>query len=386
VLKTFHTAHGGKMSVARVLSGQIGDGTTLNSPTEEAGRVSGVLKLVGQVTEKRGPASAGETVALGKLDHAKTGDTLSAGKQAHKAVAEMEPFAPVLAIAVSAKDRKDDVKLGMAFNKLHDEDPSLVVHHNPETHEVVVWGQGEMHLRVATERLADRYGVAIERRTPSVGYRETIRKPISAVRGRHKKQSGGHGQFGDVVLDVKPLPRGSGFAFDEKIVGGAVPRNYIPSVEEGVIDALKHGPLGFQVVDLAVALVDGSYHAVDSSDMAFRIAGRIGINDALPQCNPVLLEPIHTVEIVCPSEATAKINAILSGRRGQILSFDTREGWPGWDMVRAMMPESEIGDLIIEVRSATAGVGSFTFKFDHMAELTGKPADQIVAARRAAAE
>jgi elongation factor G len=385
VLKTFHTAHGGKMSVARVLAGQIGDGTTLSSSEQEAGRVSGVLKLVGQVTEKRGPASAGETVALGKLDHAKTGDTLSAGKQPAKPVAEVVPFPPVLAIAVSAKDRKDDVKLGMAFNKLHDEDPSLVVQHNPETHEVVVWGQGEMHLRVATERLADRYGVAIERRPPSVGYRETIRKPVSAVRGRHKKQSGGHGQFGDVVLDIRPLPRGSGFAFDEKIVGGAVPRNYIPSVEEGVVDALKHGPLGFPVVDVAVSLIDGSYHAVDSSDMAFRIAGRIGINDALPQCNPVLLEPIHTVEIVCPTEATAKINAILSGRRGQILSFDTREGWEGWDVVRAMMPESEIGDLIIEVRSATAGVGSFTFKFDHMAELTGKPADQIVAARRAAA-
>jgi elongation factor G len=385
VLKTFHTTHGGKMSVARVLSGQIGDGTTLSSPEQEAGRVSGVLKLVGQVTEKRGPAAAGETVAFAKLEHARTGDTLSAGKQPHKALAEVAPYAPVLATAVSAKDRKDDVKLGVSFNKLHDEDPSLAVHHNAETHEVVVWGQGEMHLRVATERLADRYGVAIERRSPSVGYRETIKKPISAVRGRHKKQSGGHGQFGDVVLDIKPLPRGSGFAFDEKIVGGAVPRNYIPSVEEGVVDALKHGPLGFQVVDLAVSLVDGSYHAVDSSDMAFRIAGRIGINDALPQCNPVLLEPIHTVEIACPTDATAKINAILSGRRGQILSFDTREGWSGWDVVRAMMPESEIGDLIIEVRSATVGVGSFTFKFDHMAELTGKPADQVVAARRAAA-
>jgi len=386
VFKTFHTTHGGKMSVARVLSGQIGDGTTLSSPDAEAGRVSGVLKLVGQVSEKRGPAAAGETVAFGKLDSAKTGETLSAGKQVHPAVAQVAPYAPVLAIAISAKDRKDDVKLGVALNKLADEDPSLVVHHNAETHEVVVWGQGEMHLRVATERLADRYGIAIERRPPSVGYRETIRKPISAQRGRHKKQSGGHGQFGDVVLDVKPLPRGSGFAFDEKIVGGAVPRNYIPSVEEGVIDALKHGPLGFQVVDVAVSLVDGSYHAVDSSDMAFRIAGRIGINEALPLCSPVLLEPIHTVEIFCPTDATAKINAILSGRRGQILSFDTREGWAGWDAVRAMMPESEIGDLIIEVRSATAGVGSFTFKFDHMAELTGKHADQIVAARRTAAE
>jgi elongation factor G len=232
--------------------------------------------------------------------------------------------------------------------------------------------------------LAFGLGVGVAPPTPSVGYRETIRKPVSAVRGRHKKQSGGHGQFGDVVLDIRPMPRGSGFTFDEKVVGGAVPRNYIPSVEEGVADALKHGPLGFPVVDVSVSLIDGSYHAVDSSDMAFRIAGRIGINDALPQCHPVLLEPIHTVEIVCPTEATAKINAILSGRRGQILSFDTREGWEGWDVVKAMMPESEIGDLIIEVRSATAGVGSFTFKFDHMAELTGKPADQIVAARRAA--
>ncbi len=278
------------------------------------------------------------------------------------------PIPSVLAIAISAKERKDDVKLGLALNKLVEEDPSLTVDHNPETHEVVVWGQGEMHLRVATERLADRFGIAIERRQPTVGYRETIKKSIQQ-RGRHKKQSGGHGQFGDVVLDIKPLPRNAGFVFEEKITGGVVPRNYIPSVEEGVIDALKHGPLGFSVVDISVSLVDGSYHAVDSSDMAFRIAGRIGINEALPQCQPVLLEPIHMVEIACPSEASARINAILSGRRGQILGFDTREGWEGWDMVRAMMPETEIGDLIIEVRSATAGVGSFTFKFDHMAEL-----------------
>jgi elongation factor G len=384
VLKTLHTAHGGKMSVARVLAGQVGDGTTLSSPEREAGRVSGTFKILGQQTEKRGLAAAGETVALGKLDYAKTGDTLSAGKQAHAAVAEVKALPPVLAIAVASKERKDDVKLGQALTKLLEEDPSLTVVHNPETHEVVIWGQGEMHLRVATERLSDRYGIALVTRPPTIGYRETIRKSITQ-RGRHKKQSGGHGQFGDVVLDVKPLPRGSGFAFDEKITGGVVPRNYIPSVEEGVIDGLKHGPLGFPVVDVAVSLIDGSYHTVDSSDMAFRTAGRIGVVEALPQCQPVLLEPIHSVEIVCPNEATAKINAILSGRRGQILGFDTREGWDGWDTVRAMMPESEIGNLIIEVRSATAGVGSFTFKFDHMAELAGKPADQIVTARKTAA-
>jgi elongation factor G len=383
VLKTQNTTHGGKMSVARVLAGQAGDGTTLLAGDEEAGRVAGVFKLVGQASEKRGPAVVGETVAFAKLDKAKTGDTLTAGKHAHPAFAKVEPYSPVLAIAISAKERKDDVKLGQALHKLAEEDPSVTIVHNPETHEVVLWGQGEMHLRVTTERLSDRYGVAIERRQPSVGYRETIRKGI-VQRGRHKKQSGGHGQYGDVVLDIKPMPRSSGFSFEDKITGGVVPRNYIPSVEEGIIDALAHGPLGFPVVDLTVALVDGSYHTVDSSDMAFRMAGRLAIAESLPQCQPVLLEPIHLVEIVCPTDATAKINALMSGRRGQIIGFDTREGWDGWDVVRAKMPEAEIGDLIVEIRSATAGAGTFTFKFDHMAELTGRTADQIVAARRAA--
>ena len=383
VLKTQNTAHGSRLSIARMLAGQAGDGATFLSPEHEVGRVAGVFKLVGQSNEKRGPANAGETVAFAKLEKAKTGETLTAGKQAHAALAKVEPYPPVLAIAISAKERKDDVKLGQALNKLAEEDPSITIAHNPETHEVVLWGQGEMHLRVTTERLGDRYGVAIERRQPSVGYRETIRKGV-VQRGRHKKQSGGHGQYGDVVLDIKPMPRGSGFSFEDKITGGVVPRNYIPSVEEGIIDALKHGPLGFPVVDLHVALIDGSYHTVDSSDMAFRTAGRIGIVEGLPQCQPVLLEPIHLVEIFCPTDATAKINALMSGRRGQIIGFDTREGWEGWDVVRAKMPESEIGDLIVEVRSATAGAGTFTFKFDHMAELTGRTADQIIAARRAA--
>ncbi len=383
VLKTQNTAHGGKMSIARMLAGQAGDGTTLQSGDDEAGRVAGVFKLVGQSSEKRGPAMLGETVGFAKLEKAKTGDTLSAGKQVHPALAKVAPYPPVLAIAISAKERKDDVKLGQALNKLAEEDPSITIVHNAETHEVVLWGQGEMHLRVVTERLSDRFGVAIERRQPAVGYRETIRKGV-VQRGRHKKQSGGHGQYGDVVLDIRPMPRGAGFTFEEKITGGVVPRNYIPSVEEGVVDALAHGPLGFPVVDLTVALIDGSYHTVDSSDMAFRAAGRIGIVEGLPQCQPVLLEPIHLVEIVCPNEATAKINALMSGRRGQILGFDTREGWDGWDVVRAKMPESEIGDLIVEIRSATAGSGTFTFKFDHMAELTGRTADQIIAARRAA--
>jgi elongation factor G len=384
VLKTVNTSHGGKMSVVRVLSGKIGDGANLVTPDGEAGRVAAVFKLMGQHSEKRGAAEAGDTVAFGKLDHAKTGDTLSEGQPAHPPVAKVVPHPPVLAVAVAAKERKDDVKLGQALAKLLEEDPSITVVHNAEAHEVVLWGQGEMQLRVATERLAERFGVATVSHKPTVGYRETIKKGI-VQRGRHKKQSGGHGQYGDVVLDIKPLPRGSGFSFSEEIKGGVVPRNYIPSVEEGAKDALKHGPLGFPVVDIAAKLIDGSYHTVDSSDMAFQLAGRLAINEALPQCHPVLLEPIYQVEIACPSEATARMNALMSGRRGQILGFDTRAGWDGWDVVRVQMPEAEIGDLIVEVRSATAGVGSFTFRFDHMAELVGRTADQVVAARKAAA-
>src|SRR6202142_3342988 len=383
VFKTVHLQHGGKLSLARLLAGHLDDGATLQSSSGESGRVSGISAMNCAHEPKPGFADAGDTVALGKLDAIKTGDTLSSGKTAPKALVSVEPSPPVLAMALSAADRKDDVKLGQALLRLNEEDPSLTLIHNARTHDIVLWGQGEMHLRVALERLHDRFGVNVKSQPPAIGYQETIRKSISQ-RGRHTQKSGGHGQFGDVVLEVKPMPRGGGFEFHEKVVGGAVPRNYIGAVEEGVVDALLRGPLGFPVIDVQVTLTDGSYHSVDSSDLAFRTAARVGVSEALPQCQPVLLEPIHIVDIVCPTEATAKINAILSGRRGQILGFDTREGWQGWDRVRAMMPEAEIGDLIIEVRSATAGVGSFAFKFDHMAELTGKPAEQIVGAKRAA--
>ena len=384
VFKTLHLAHGGKLSLARVLSGHLDDGATLQSSSAEAGRVSGILAVNCAHDTKRPAAEAGETIALGKLDTIKTGDTLSSGKTAPAALVTIEPTPPVLAIALAANDRKDDVKLGQALLRLNEEDPSLTLIHNPQTHDTVLWGQGEMHLRVALERLRERFGINVKSQPPAIGYLETIRKSISQ-RGRHKKQSGGHGQFGDVVLEIRPLPRGGGFAFVEKIVGGAVPKNYIGAVEEGVVDGLLRGPLGFPVIDVQVTLTDGSYHSVDSSDLAFRTAARIGLNEALPQCQPVLLEPIYVVEIVCPTDATAKINAILSGRRGQILGFDTREGWPGWDRVRAMMPEAEIGELIVELRSATAGAGSFTRAFDRMAEVSGRAADQIIAAHRVAA-
>ncbi len=384
VFKTVHLQHGGKLSLTRVLSGHLDDGATLQSSSGGTGRVSGILSVSGAHDTKRAAAEVGETVALGKLDALRTGDTFSNGKTAPAALVAVEPAPGVLSISIAANDRKDDVKLGQALFRLNEEDPSLTMVQNAQTHDTVLWGQGEMHLRVAMERLKDRFGVNVKSHPPAIGYQETIRKAVTQ-RGRHKKQSGGHGQFGDVVLDIKPLPRGSGFEFNEKVVGGAVPRNYIGAVEEGVVDGLTRGPLGFPVIDVQVTLTDGSYHSVDSSDLAFRTAARIGLNEGLPLCQPVLLEPIHVVEIVCPNDATAKINAILSARRGQILGFDTREGWQGWDCVRAMMPEAEIGELIVELRSATAGAGSFTRQFDHMAEVTGRAADQIIAANRDAA-
>src|SRR3984893_2620338 len=384
VFKTMHLQHGGKLSLARLLAGHLDDGATLQASSRGAGRGSGMLAVNGGHDTKRAAAEAGDTIALGKLDAVKTGDTISSGKTAPAALATGEPGAPVLSISIAAADRKDDVKLGQALLRLNEEDPSLTMIQNQRPHDIVLWGQGEMHLRVALERLRDRFGVNVKSHPPAIGYPETIRKSITQ-RGRHKKQSGGHGQFGDVVLEIKPLPRGEGFKFDEKVVGGAVPRNYIGAVEEGVVDGLTRGPLGFPVIDVQVTLTDGSYHSVDSSDLAFRTASRIGVSEGLPLCQPVLLEPIYVVEIVCPTDATAKINAILSARRGQILGFDTREGWPGWDCVRAMMPEAEIGELIVELRSATAGSGSFTRQFDHMAEVTGRTADQIIAAHRDAA-
>jgi elongation factor G len=240
-----------------------------------------------------------------------------------------------------------------------------------------------MHIRVALERLATRYGVTVSTHGPAIGYKETIRHPVS-VRGRHKKQSGGHGQFGDVVLEVAPRARGEGFAFAERVHGGTVPKQYFSSVESGCRDALARGPLGFPVVDVEAVLVDGSYHSVDSSDMAFRTAARIGMIEALGRAEPVLLEPMLSVAIFAPSEAVSRATGIVSARRGQILGFGPRPGWEGWDELDALIPEAEIGDLIVELRSATSGAGFFEAAFDHLTEVVGRQAHEVVAARSAA--
>jgi len=376
IMKTIHTEHGGKLSLARILKGDFTDGATVYGPDGDE-RISGIFDILAQEPTKSGNPGVGDTVAFGRLEGVKTGHSLALEKGVEIAIEAPSPRAPVYGLAISAAERKDEVKLTAAVGKIIEEDPSISLDHIQELGEMVLWGQGEMHLRIAIERLTRKYGIPVTSGPRHIPYRETIRKSVE-VRGKHKKQSGGHGQFGDVVIDIKPLPRGSGFEFTDTISGGVVPKQYIPSVAHGVEEYLARGPLGFKVVDVAVCLKDGSYHNVDSSDQAFKMAGRLAMSEGLPQCSPVLLEPIMAVEIAVPSDATAKVNAIISTRRGQILGFDTRPGWDGWDLVQAHMPEAELPDLIIELRSVTSGVGTFTAKFDHLAELTGKMADQVL--------
>lgn len=381
IVRTIHTAHGGKLSLARVLRGSFPDGAAVVSSRGGEERIAGVARLTGAVTAKMPKAEEGDTVAFARLESFLTGDRLSDAKKAPEA-ADMAPPPPhTQSVAIVAKDRKDEVRLAAALAKLIEEDPSLAFVQDQESGELKLFGQGEMHLRVVVERLAGRFDVVVETKKPTVAYRETIRDAVQ-VRGRHKKQSGGHGQFGDVVVEVAPRERGEGFAFAEKVHGGTVPRQYFSSVELGARDSLTHGPLGFQVVDVGVTLLDGSYHTVDSSDMAFRAATKIALGEALPKARPVLLEPILAVTINVPSDALARASALVSARRGQILGFESREGWRGWETLRAMIPEAEIGDLIIELRSATAGVGGFETKFDHLAEISGRVADQVVANRK----
>jgi elongation factor G len=381
VLRTVHTAHGGKLSVARVLSGVFQDNETVSVAGGGEERITGISRMTGQNLHRIPEARAGDCVAFGRLDSAATGGTFGMARSRPKAIATAEPPEPVMTLVLHAEDRKDDVKLSTALQKLVDEDPALRFAQAADSGEMTLSGQGEMHLRVALARIRNRFGIAVAEGQAPVSYRETIRDAVTA-RGRHKKQSGGHGQFGDCVLTVRPLERGDGIRFVDKVTGGAVPRQYIPAVEEGARAALKRGPLGFPVVDVEVTLSDGSHHSVDSSDMAFQTAGRLAIDEALPKARPVLLEPVLAVDLAVPSDAISRATQLVSARRGQILGFGPRPGWDGWDVVEALVPEAEMSGLIVELRSATAGVGSFTQRFDHLAEVNGRLAEQVSAERK----
>ncbi len=376
VFKTFHLPHTGKLSLARVWRGAINEGMVLNGS-----RVAGLLRLTGAQQEKIASAHAGEVVGMTRMEEVATGEVLTPSGKADPLPLPERPQ-PVFGLAIAAEKRTDDVKLTSAIGKLVEEDPTFELEQNADTQEMVLWGQGDIHLQIAMDRLRTRHNLAVAGRPSAVPYKETVRHGTQQ-HSRFKRQSGGHGQFADVTIEVKPLPRGSGFTFTDSVVGGAIPRNYIPAVEEGVVEALRHGPIGFPVIDVAVTLLTGQFHTVDSSDQAFKTAGRQGIQEALPKCDPILLEPIDLVEVSVPNAFTARVQRLVSGRRGQILGYDAKPDWPGWDVVSAHMPQSELHDLIVELRSLTMGVGSFAHHFDHMQELTGRPAEKVLASRTA---
>ena len=369
--KVLHQSHAGKLSLCRIWAGTLAEGQTVGGQ-----RIGSILRPFGQRLDKIAGARAGEIVALAKVEALSSGQVL--GPAAIAAAADF-PAAddPVFGLALSARNRNDEVKLSGALQKIVEEDPSLSFEQRGETHELLLRGQGEMHLKVAVDKLAGRYNVAVETATPRVAYRETIQAGTQQ-HARYKRQTGGHGQFADIKVEIKPLPRGSGFRFVDRIVGGVVPRNFIPAVEEGFREYLREGPLGQPVVDLEATLFDGQYHAVDSSEMSFKMAARIAMSEAMPKCRPVLLEPILRVTVAGPAESTPRLQRLISGRRGQLLGYDARADWPGWDEVSALMPEAEIADMIVEIRSVTQGIGTFRAEFDHLQELAGRTAERIV--------
>ena len=373
VLKTYYTPQGGKLSLARVWQGQLTDGIVLNGV-----RAGGLYRMFGQQQQSISEASAGEIVAIGRLEGIETRATLATNGQSALELPKANSLTPVYALAIAPEKRKDEVKLSGALTKLLEEDPSLAWEQHGDTHEIILWGQGEIHLQVALDRLRRKYNLPMTTHLPRVPYKETIRKPATS-HGRYKHQSGGHGQFGDVYLDIKPLSRGEGFNFSQTIVGGVVPKQYIPGVETGVREYLTHGPLGFPVVDVAVTLTNGSYHSVDSSEQAFKQAARLAMTEGMTKCEPTLLEPIMTIEVCAPKEYTSKVLQLVTGRRGQILGYEGRSDWSGWDCVSGYLPQAEMHDFIVELRSLTLGVGFFKWEYDHLQEVPGKLAEGVLA-------
>jgi elongation factor G len=355
----------------------------------EPSRAGSIFFVQGEKTAKQGTAGPGDVIAIAKVDAARTGallgrkGSMGTGVNGHSELLVEYP-ARNAALAIATRDRKDDVKLSTALHRLCEEDPALQWSQDDATHETLLRGVNDDHLSVVLGRLQRRYGVAVDTQPPRIAYRESIRKGATQ-RGRHKKQSGGHGQYGDVIIEIRPLERGEGFLFQDRITGGVVPKQWIPAVEIGVRDAMLRGPLGFPVVDVAVTLIDGSYHSVDSSELAFRIAGRMAMADALAASAPYLLEPICRISVNTPMGTGSKAGSVLSSRRGQILSLSPHPTWGRWERVEALLPESGLQGLDAELRSLSQGLASFTAAFDHLAELSGKPADDVVKAQAAQA-
>ncbi|HEV8019777.1 MAG TPA: elongation factor G [Candidatus Lustribacter sp.] len=358
VCKTVIHPQSGKLSVVRIFSGTLGSDTVLTDTSRSGvqARPGGIYRLQGKKQESVSNAGPGEIVALSRLEGVQTLDTLTSGG-VRTVMPAVDLPEPVFAVAIAPKDRLDEAKLSQMLARLIDEDPALRLMRAEFTNELELCGSGEMHLTVAAERLQRKYNVAVETREPQIAYRETIANGTEA-HARYKHQTGGHGQFGEVRLRIEPRPRGHGVSFDEKVVGGAVPRQFFPAVEKGVREALLRGPNGFPVVDLHVTLYDGSFHAADSSEASFKTAAIMAMRDALPKCGVTVLEPISAIEVLVPEPFASATVSQLTAKRGVVQSFGPTDDGALY-RVSALVPQAELAHYITELRTATQGLGSF---------------------------
>ncbi|MFQ5667924.1 MAG: elongation factor G [Candidatus Binatia bacterium] len=381
VFKTIVDPFAGKLSIFRVLSGTVSaDSTVLNVNKDSKERFGHLFKLAGKKQNQVARAVAGEIVAVAKLKETASGDTLADDKAPILYPGLAQP-PPAISFAVAPKSKGDEEKATQALARMTEEDPSLEMHRDPQTRELILSGVGQLHIEVVIERLKRKYGAEVELKAPKVPYKETI-KGRAEAQGKLKKQSGGRGQYGDTWLRVEPLPRGSGFEFNNEIVGGVVPRQYIPAVEKGVREATKEGFLaGYPIVDVRVTLYDGSYHEVDSSEMAFKIAASMGFKAALAKSKPILLEPIMSMEVSVPDDAMGDIIGDLNSRRGKVLGVEAR---PGGQVIRAQVPMAEVLKYAPDLRSMTSGRGSFTIAFSHYEEVPAHLAERVIKQSEAA--
>ncbi len=379
VFKTLTDPYVGRVNFIRVFSGTLkSDAGLYNVTKDKMERIGGLFFMRGKNQEAAGEVAAGDLAALSKLSVTATGDTLC-DKSDPVVFLPVEFPRPVISFAVEPKSKGDEEKVSAGLSRFLDEDPTFRVEKNTETRELIISGMGDMHLDVMVERLSQKFGVDVNLKTPKVPYRETISK--SARReNKYKKQSGGRGQYGHVFLELSPLEKGEGFVFEDKIVGGVVPKQYIPAVEKGVIEAMQEGILaGYPVVDVKVTLYDGSYHTVDSSEMAFKIAGSVAFRGALEQAVPVLLEPIMDVEVTVPEQFMGDIMGDLNSRRGRIQGMTPGEGL---QVIKAQVPLAEMFTYAIDLRSMTQGRGYFTMQFSHYEEVPHHESEKIIAAVR----